>query len=176
MEIINPTQYEKNISFWQFLHAYLSILSTGAIITLCWFSFSTNSPLSQKNPDPEKFNAIAYPIFAVLFIIGYSIANSATIGFRPEYIYLPLIGLFLSLINIISYLHNMRTQERNADFCALFGKVKYDTNELDKHIQHYASHASEYSFFKELVNTHPHSSERAALLIAAKNQLSSATM
>ncbi len=113
---------------------------------------------------------IAFFIYMPLQM-GRSIAASATTGYRPENIYLPLIGLCLSLLNLVGFFHDNRTIERNADFCALFGNKKFDKAEYEKHLAHHTLYVSEPSFFKTLMSTHPDTSERVSLLYAAQEQI-----
>jgi hypothetical protein len=65
---IDSKEYEETINLMWFYHHIMSILTTASVITLSWFSFSLHSPLTQKNPDPDKFNVIAYSVYAGLLI------------------------------------------------------------------------------------------------------------
>lgn len=65
---IDSKEYEKAISLMWFYHHIMSVLTTASVITLSWFSFSPYSPLTQKNPEPDKFNTIAYSVYAGLLI------------------------------------------------------------------------------------------------------------
>lgn len=307
---INPQEYKENIDWWCRFHSVTTLLNTAALITLSWFSFSSYSPLAQQNPDPKKFDTIAYPayiglliipslilyktlmsfwtifaedentfitedaiaeyqttiqnildehsrtfnipatpnicivktpienafvfqfaqytpqyllmnsgcmqsasrdsvslkillahelmhfeydlpllsskrlqsllnIFNILFLsfgytpmqIGFSIAGAATVGFQPAFVYLPLLGLLLTIISVLSLFQECRARERNADYCALFGGKKFDDDEYQKHMVHYALRLKEKSLFEQWVSTHPHGTERMALLYAAQESV-----
>ncbi|GEM_PF-5760972 len=304
---IDPREYKAEIDLASTYHNFNSVLNTAALITLSWFSFSSHSPLSQQNPDPNMFNAIAYPIYAGLLLvpslilyftlipfvniftddnnitddpnstpenhdiiknilcehsqtfhipaepmiqviknnatnalaaqlssctsqhllitsaaigdssrnaislkillahelmhyeydspyfsikrfqhllylfnllflsfgympmqIGFSIAGAATSEFQPAIVCLPLIGLFLTAINALSFFHENRNRERNADYCALFSGKKFENEEYDKHRKNYESYKNKDTLFGKLFNTHPDNSERIALLNAAQ--------
>lgn len=127
----------------------------------------------------KRFQHLLY-LFNLLFLsfgytpiqIGFSIAGAATNEFKPAFVYLPLIGLFLTVINALSFFQENRNRERNADYCALFGGTQFENEEYDKHRGNYESYAKDNALFGTLFNTHPDNSERIALLNAAqKNTL-----
>ena len=113
------------------------------------------------------FNLIFLCLFYTPLQIGFSIAHSATIAFTPASIYLPLIGLFLANINVLCFLHELRTRERRADYCALFSEKKFPREEFQKHLISYAF-TTPTDLCHQFFSTHPPAVERIALLQAAE--------
>jgi Zn-dependent protease with chaperone function len=100
--------------------------------------------------------------------IGFSIAGSATTDFQPAFVYLPIIGVALTLFTTLNILQEARTRERNADYCALFNGKKFEKAEYEKHKKFCANHSENESYLTRLFDTHPHGSERIALAEAAE--------
>ena len=152
-----------------------NVISVKILLAHELMHFKNDFPTFSVN----SFQYLLY-LFNILFLIfgytpmqiGFSIGGAATIGFQPAFVYLPLIGLLLSTINIVSFFHRHRTQEKNADYCSLFSEQKFENEEYDKHRRYYAAYSKGDSLCHTLFGTHPTGSERIALLNAAQREIS----
>lgn len=123
---------------------------------------------------PKRFRHLTYLCNVLILSFGvtplqiaYAIAGGVTMGFHPENVYLPLITLFICLFSIMAFFSDLRTTERNADYCALFNGKKFSDEEYEKEKKFYASH-SNHTALSGLFRIHPHSAERLELLNASQ--------